>query len=69
MSEFWETAFKEKRMMWGEQPIALTLEASEVFQQLGFRKILVPGLVMEEMRRCSMTGDLRSQESRFLVQP
>jgi len=43
MSEFWENAFQEKRMMWGEQPTSLTVEASEVFQQLDFRKILIPG--------------------------
>jgi len=43
MSEFWENAFQEKKMMWGEQPTSLTVEASEVFQQLDFRKILIPG--------------------------
>jgi SAM-dependent methyltransferase len=43
MDEFWEDAFQDKKMMWGEQPIALAIEAAEVFKQLGFRKILIPG--------------------------
>lgn len=43
MSEFWEDAFQEKKLMWGEEPITLASEAAEVFKQLGFRKILIPG--------------------------
>jgi hypothetical protein len=43
MNEFWEDAFQDKKMMWGEQPIALAIEAAEIFKQLGFRKILIPG--------------------------
>jgi SAM-dependent methyltransferase len=43
MSEFWEDAFQQKKMMWGEQPIALAIETAELFKQLGFRKILIPG--------------------------
>jgi SAM-dependent methyltransferase len=43
MSEFWEDAFQEKKMMWGEQPIALAVETAVLFKQLGFRKILIPG--------------------------
>src|SRR6185436_11557445 len=43
MSEFWEGAFQEKKMMWGEEPTTLAVEASEIFEQLGFRKILIPG--------------------------
>lgn len=43
MSEFWENAFQEKKMMWGEEPTTTATEASEVFNQLGFKKILIPG--------------------------
>ena len=43
MGEFWEGAFQEKKMMWGEEPTTVALEASEMFKQLGFRKILIPG--------------------------
>ena len=43
MSEFWEKAFQEKQVMWGEDPIALAIETSDVFKQLGFKKILIPG--------------------------
>ena len=43
MGEFWEDAFQEKKLMWGEDPTALAIEASEVFKQRGFRKILIPG--------------------------
>lgn len=43
MSEFWEAAFREKNLMWGEAPIPLAIEVSEIFQQLGYRKILIPG--------------------------
>ena len=43
MGEFWENAFQEKKMMWGEEPITLAVETAEIFQQLGFRKVLIPG--------------------------
>lgn len=43
MSEFWEDAFQEKKMMWGEKPIPLAIEASEIFKGQGFRKVLIPG--------------------------
>lgn len=43
MSEFWEKAFKEKHLMWGEQPTRSAIMASEQFTRLGFRKILIPG--------------------------
>ncbi|WP_119067663.1 class I SAM-dependent methyltransferase [Aggregatilinea lenta] len=43
MSEFWEDAFQEKKLMWGEEPTTLAIEASEIFKQLAFRKILIPG--------------------------
>jgi ubiquinone/menaquinone biosynthesis C-methylase UbiE len=43
MGEFCEQAFQEKRMMWGEEPIALARDVAELFQQLGLRKVLIPG--------------------------
>ena len=43
MSEFWEEAFKNKHIMWGEQPTTSALEACEQFKSLGFRTILIPG--------------------------
>ena len=43
MSEFWEDAFQAKKMMWGEEPTTLAIEAAEIFEQQGFRKILIPG--------------------------
>jgi len=43
MSEFWEDAFQEKKMMWGDEPTTIALEAAEAFRQLGFGKILIPG--------------------------
>lgn len=43
MSEFWEDAFQEKKRMWGDDAITLAIETAEQFQQLGFRKILIPG--------------------------
>ena len=44
MDEFWEEAFKDKQMMWGEQPTTSAMETCEQFKRLGFRKILIPGL-------------------------
>ena len=43
MSEFWEKAFQEKGVMWGEAPIALANEMAEVFAQQGYQTLLVPG--------------------------
>ena len=43
MGEFWEDAFQDKKLMWGEDPIALAVEVAELFKQQGFRKILNPG--------------------------
>ena len=43
MDEFWEEAFKNKQIMWGEQPTTSALETCEHFKSLGFRKILIPG--------------------------
>jgi len=43
MTEFWENAFQEKKMMWGEDPTTLAIEIADIFKQLGFRKVLIPG--------------------------
>jgi len=43
MTEFWENAFQEKKMMWGEEPTTLAIEIAEIFRQLGFAKVLIPG--------------------------
>lgn len=43
MSNFWENAFKEKQMMWGEKPTQIAIETSELFKNLGFKNVLVPG--------------------------
>ncbi len=41
--EFWEKAFQEKRLMWGEEPAKSATEAAGYFKENGFRKILIPG--------------------------
>ncbi|MBZ0294450.1 MAG: class I SAM-dependent methyltransferase [Anaerolineae bacterium] len=43
MNEFWEDAFQEKKRMWGEEPTTAAIEAAELFEQQGFKKILIPG--------------------------
>lgn len=43
MSEFWEKAFQEKKMMWGEDPITLAGDVSDIFKQRAFRTVLIPG--------------------------
>ncbi len=43
MTEFWENAFQEKKMMWGEEPTAVSIEIAETFKQMGYRKLLIPG--------------------------
>lgn len=43
MSEFWEDAFQEKQMMWGEESIIVATETSELFKQRGFKTVLIPG--------------------------
>lgn len=43
MDEFWEEAFRNRHIMWGEQPVTSAIETREQFKKLGFRKILIPG--------------------------
>lgn len=44
MTEFWEAAFTEKQLMWGEAPTLSAARASEHFARLGARDILLPGI-------------------------
>jgi SAM-dependent methyltransferase len=43
MSKFWEVAFQEKQMMWGEASITLATETADLFKQRGFKTVLIPG--------------------------
>lgn len=43
MDEFWENAFKNKQLMWGEEPTRSAIETCKKFKALGFQKILIPG--------------------------
>ena len=43
MSEFWEDAFQEKKLMWGAVPTGSAIQAAGIFEQMGFRKVLIPG--------------------------
>lgn len=43
MAEFWETAFTEKRLMWGLAPTKAASIAREYFIQQGAKNILIPG--------------------------
>lgn len=44
MSEFWESAFSEKQLMWGLEPTASALAASETFARAGVKSVLIPGI-------------------------
>ncbi len=44
MAEFWENAFKDKNEMWGTVPAQASLQVAELFHELGFRNILIPGI-------------------------
>lgn len=44
MSEFWETAFTEKQMMWGLEPTVSARLACELFARHGAREVLIPGI-------------------------
>lgn len=43
MVEFWEEAFKNKQIMWGEQPTISAIETCKYFKRSGFQKILILG--------------------------
>ncbi len=44
MAEFWEEAFKDKQEMWGNDPAKSALITASMFDEKGFKKILIPGI-------------------------
>lgn len=44
MTEFWETAFIEKQIMWGFEPADSAIEAKDFFLEKEAREILIPGI-------------------------
>ena len=44
MIEFWETNFKDKHMMWGEEPTCSALFARDYFLKQNTKSILIPGI-------------------------
>jgi len=44
MTEFWESAFNEKQMMWGLEPTQSAWVASEHFARAGAKHVLIPGI-------------------------
>lgn len=44
MSEFWETAFVEKQLMWGLAGTASATRAAERFERAGAKRVLIPGI-------------------------
>ena len=44
MTEFWESAFDEKQLMWGLAPTRSATRASEAFTRAGVESVLIPGI-------------------------
>jgi SAM-dependent methyltransferase len=44
MTEFWETAFLEKHLMWGLDPSASAIFARDYFARRGVKEVLIPGV-------------------------
>ncbi|MCX4244932.1 class I SAM-dependent methyltransferase [Paraliomyxa miuraensis] len=44
MTEFWETAFTDKQLMWGLEPTASAVLARDCFARAGAKEILIPGI-------------------------
>lgn len=44
MTEFWETAFSENQLMWGDKPTASALFVGDHFARTGVRDVLIPGI-------------------------
>ena len=44
MTEFWETAFAEKQLMWGVGPTSSAIFASDRFARMGVKNVLIPGI-------------------------
>jgi len=41
--KFWETTFKDKQMMWGDEPSTTTALSVALFKNNGLKKLLIPG--------------------------
>ncbi|WP_437710322.1 methyltransferase domain-containing protein [Sorangium sp. So ce448] len=44
MTEFWETAFAEKQLMWGLEPTTSASLARDTFARAGVKSVLIPGI-------------------------
>jgi len=44
MREFWETAFAERQLIWGIEPTASAIFATDYFARMGVKDVLVPGV-------------------------
>lgn len=44
MAEFWDAAFRDKHMMWGEEPAASALFARDYFLEQHITRVLIPGI-------------------------
>lgn len=44
MTEFWETAFIEKQLMWGFEPARSAIFARDYFARTGVKDVLIPGV-------------------------
>ena len=44
MTEFWESAFNEKQLMWGLAPTASASLARDTFTRAGVKSVLIPGI-------------------------
>lgn len=44
MTEFWETAFTEKQLMWGLEPAKSASFAGSHFARMGIKDVLIPGV-------------------------
>lgn len=43
MTDFWESSFKDKQVMWGLEPAESAIMALNLFRKNGLRKVLIPG--------------------------
>ncbi|MFO0728503.1 MAG: class I SAM-dependent methyltransferase [Myxococcota bacterium] len=44
MTEFWESAFHDRQLMWGLAPAASAIDAAERFRRAAAHSILIPGI-------------------------
>ena len=44
VTEFWETAFMQKELMWGLEPTQSAVLARDYFAQMGVKDVLIPGI-------------------------